>query len=138
MQNGAKILLKALLWSYFKIFEKILLYKNCLILPNHIFTSHLDMNELDFCRISCLESDLFLKYNLLSLCPFFMPTLYMQKSHEKTIQLRTLIFARHLFWRVHIFAAYIFAPEALGINFRCVSIFAWWLFSLFFQKIHWK
>ena len=45
--------------------------------------------------------------------------------------LRTLIFARHLFSRVHIFAAYIFAPEALGINFRYVSIFAWWLFSFF-------
>merc|ERR1712074_432360 len=30
-----------------------------------------------------------------------------------------------------IFAAYIFAPEALGINFRNVSIFAWWLFSFF-------
>ena len=45
--------------------------------------------------------------------------------------LRTLIFARHLFPRVHIFAAYIFAPEALGINFRYVSIFAWWLFSFF-------
>ena len=52
--------------------------------------------------------------------------------------LRTLIFARHLFSRVHIFAAYIFAPEALGINFRYVSIFAWWLFSFFLQKIHWK
>ena len=52
--------------------------------------------------------------------------------------LRTLIFARHLFSRVHIFAAYIFAPEALRINFRYVSIFAWWLFSLFLQKIHWK
>ena len=47
------------------------------------------------------------------------------------VTLRTLIFARHLFSRVHIFAAYIFAPEALGINFRYVSIFAWWLFSLF-------
>jgi hypothetical protein len=45
--------------------------------------------------------------------------------------LRTLIFARHLFSRVHIFAAYIFASEALGINFRYVSIFAWWLFSFF-------
>ena len=32
---------------------------------------------------------------------------------------------------MHIFAAYIFAPEALGINFRYVSIFAWWLFSFF-------
>ena len=45
--------------------------------------------------------------------------------------LRTLIFTRHLFSRLHIFAAYIFASEALGINFRYVSIFAWWLFSLF-------
>ena len=44
---------------------------------------------------------------------------------------RTLIFARHLFSRVHIFAAYIFAPEAPGVNFRYVSIFAWWLFSFF-------
>ena len=52
--------------------------------------------------------------------------------------LRTLIFARHLFSRVHIFAAYIFASEALGINFRYVSIFAWWLFSIFLQKINWK
>ena len=52
--------------------------------------------------------------------------------------LRTLIFARHLFSRVHISAAYIFAPEALGINFRYVLIFAWWLFSFFLQKIHWK
>ena len=32
---------------------------------------------------------------------------------------------------MHIFAAYIFAPEALGIDFRYVSIFAWWLFSFF-------
>ena len=32
--------------------------------------------------------------------------------------LRTLIFARHLFSRVDIFAAYIFAPEVRGINFR--------------------
>ena len=52
--------------------------------------------------------------------------------------LRTLIFARHLFSRVHIFAAYIFAPEALGIDFRDVSIFAWSLFSFFLYKIHWK
>ena len=50
------------------------------------------------------------------------------------ITLRTLIFARHLFSRVHIFAAYIFAPEALRINFRDVSIFAWRLFSFFLQK----
>ena len=48
--------------------------------------------------------------------------------------LRTLIFARHLFSHVHIFAAYVFAPEALGINFRYVSIFARWLFSLFFLR----
>ena len=47
---------------------------------------------------------------------------------------RTLIFARHLFSRVHIFAVYMFAPEALGINFRYVSIFAWLLFSFFLQK----
>ena len=47
---------------------------------------------------------------------------------------RTLIFARNFFSRVHIFAAYIFAPEALGINFRDVSIFAWWLFSFFFSR----
>ena len=45
--------------------------------------------------------------------------------------LRTLIFARHSFSRVHIFAAYIFAPGALEINIRYVSIFAWWLFSFF-------
>ena len=50
---------------------------------------------------------------------------------EKIPSLRTLIFARHLFLRVHIFAAYIFATEALGINFRYVPIFAWWLFSFF-------
>ena len=47
------------------------------------------------------------------------------------ITLRTLIFARHLFSRMHIFAACIFAPEAPGVNFRYVSIFAWWLFSFF-------
>ena len=35
---------------------------------------------------------------------------------------------------MHIFAAYIFAPEALGVNFRDVSIFAWWLFSFFSRK----
>ena len=46
-----------------------------------------------------------------------------------THTLRTLIFARHLFSHVHIFAAYIFAPEAPGVNFRYVSIFAWWIFS---------
>ena len=63
---------------------------------------------------------------------------YVEGIDPKTSTLRTLIFARHLFSRVHIFAAYIFAPEALGINFRYVSIFAWWLFSFFLQKIHWK
>ena len=52
-------------------------------------------------------------------------------SDKVLYTLRTLIFARHLFSRVHIFAAYIFVPEALGINFRYVSIFAWWLFSFF-------
>ena len=58
---------------------------------------------------------------------FITPTVPLNNLYT----LRTLIFARHLFSRVHIFAAYIFAPEALGINFRYVSIFAWWLFSFF-------
>ena len=40
-----------------------------------------------------------------------------------SITLRTLIFARHLFSRVHIFAAHIFATEALGINFRYALVF---------------
>ena len=31
------------------------------------------MNELDFCRISCLKNYLFLKYSLVRLCCFFMP-----------------------------------------------------------------
>ena len=47
--------------------------------------------------------------------------------------LRTLIFARHLFSRVHIFAAYIFAPEARGINFRSMFQFSLGGYFLFFS-----
>ena len=65
-----------------------------------------------------------------SLCSFSKKT-KMTSFIKDMNTLRTLIFARHLFSRVHIFAAYIFAPEAPGVNFRYVSIFAWWLFSFF-------
>ena len=75
---------------------------------------------------------LYIKYGKIAI--FYQTSTYIWVYKSRRVNfstLRTLIFARHLFSRVHIFAAYIFAPEALGINFRYVSIFAWWLFSFF-------
>ncbi len=82
--------------------------------------------------------DIIIFYNQIAFFVVFIGILKVTKVKMQhiffTYTLRTLIFARHLFSRVHIFAAYIFAPEALGINFRDVSIFAWWLLSFFFSR----
>ena len=48
--------------------------------------------------------------------------------------LRTLIFNKHLFSRVPIFAAYIFAPEAPGVNFAMFQFSLGGYFRLFFPE----
>ena len=71
------------------------------------------------------------------------PSVVLYSSGREEVQtLRTLIFARHLFSRVHIFAAYIFAPEAPGVNFslclnfRLAVIFVFFLQSNFRACLH--